>query len=234
MTSNDLLSYGVLGLVAVRLGQGLRHSLTDPGRARARLIVRGIRWRHIWPIPLVLGAILAVSIVLVQVPILRWGWWTSLGGEGNPVTGATSATAGTALEWLIPLVFMVLLAPTLPLFAQAEERMFRLGADRWTWPKRLWKQLAFGMIHALIGIPLGAALALSLGGCYFLARYLQTMRRTGSGYEALLDATRAHTAYNAVILGLVAAVSVAGAVGALNLAGTVSPVITAGAWSTLR
>ena len=36
---------------------------------------------------------------------------------------------GTTLEWLIPLVFIVLLIPALPLFALREEELFRLGAE---------------------------------------------------------------------------------------------------------
>ncbi len=61
----------------------------------------------------------------------------------------------------------------------------------------------FGLIHALIGIPIGAALALSVGGAYFMRVYLGAYNRTRSRMEATLESTRAHTVYNAVIVGVV-------------------------------
>jgi len=59
-------------------------------------------------------------------------------------------------------------------------------------------------IHALIGIPIGVALALSVGGAYFMAVYLRAYKRTSSAIAATLESTRAHTAYNALIITLVA------------------------------
>jgi hypothetical protein len=104
----------------------------------------------------------------------------------------------------------VLLA--LPLFANAEERMFRMGAQRWSTRERVVKVLQFGLIHALIGIPIGVALALSVGGAYFMAVYLRSFALTGSVEEATLESTRAHTAYNALIILTVAVVVAVGAV----------------------
>jgi hypothetical protein len=155
----------------------------------------------------------AAATALLAVPGLDWGWWTALGGQGNPITGTTNQTNGTVWSWLIPLVFLVLLAPALPLFALAEERMFRRDSETWSWPKRVAKTAQFGMIHALIGIPIGVALALSIGGAYFMWRYLRWFARTGDRDSAVLESTAAHTCYNAMILAVVAVVVVLGAAG---------------------
>lgn len=200
---DSLLTLAVLAFVGVRLVGGLRTARTSNGRRAAGEIVRGVRWRHVWPVPLVLGAVIAAATLLMWIPGLDWGWWTWLGGDGNPVFGTSDATAGTVLEWLVPLVFVCLLVPALPLFAHAEERMFRLGAEHWSTPKRVAKAVQFGLVHALIGIPLGAALALSVGGGYFTLVYLRTWRRTGSSRASVLESTRAHTCYNAIIIVLV-------------------------------
>src|SRR3712207_7013130 len=48
--------------------------------------------------------------------------------------------------------------------AEAEERIFRSGAERWSWPKRAWRGVVFGLVHAGIGLPLGVGLGLSVGG----------------------------------------------------------------------
>src|SRR5687768_16442725 len=161
--------------------------------------------------PPVFLAISAAIVALLQVPGLDWGWWTALGGFGNPVTGGTERTVGTALEWLIPAVFLVLLLPALPLLAEREERMFRWGDERRTAPARAGRGVMFGLAHALMGIPLGAALALSTGGWYFSWCYLRAARRDGPS-AGLLESTRAHLAYNGCIVALVLAGLVASAV----------------------
>lgn len=180
--------------VAVRVGGVTRRVVTSRDiRERIWVIVRGIRLRHVLPVPLLLAAVLAVAQVLWLIPPLRWGWWTALGGLGNPVLGTTERNQDTALAWIIPLVFVLLLLPALPLFAEAEERRFRAGAETWSTPQRIWRGIQFGSVHALIGIPIAVALALSVGGWWFTYRYLR---------GGLLESTRAHTAYNAVIVGL--------------------------------
>ena len=205
----DVLTVVALGFVALRLVEGVRHSRSRRGRELLLSIVRGIRWRHFWPVPLVLTAVVTAASVLLLVPGLDWGWWSALGGTGNPVMGDTERTSGTALEWLVPLVFITLLALALPLFAHAEERMFRTGAESWSPRRRTLKVVQFGLVHALIGIPIGVALALSIGGAYFMAAYLRCFRATGSRAEATLESARAHTVYNATIVSLVLALVVA-------------------------
>ena len=203
MSPTTALTVGVLALVGVRLVGGVRVSLTGEGRRVVARVVGGIRWRHVWPVPFVLTGVVVAASLLLRVPGLDWGWWSALGGIGNPVTGSTEQTVGTAWEWIVPLAFVVLLIPALPLFAYAEERIFRAGAQRWTRPARAVKVVQFGLIHALIGVPIGVALALSVGGAYFMAVYLRAYRSTGSATEATYESTRAHTTYNAVIVTLV-------------------------------
>jgi hypothetical protein len=197
-----IATIAVLGFMGVRLVGAARFSVQGLGRDRVVLVLRGLRWRHIWPVPFVLTAVLVVALALVQLPLLSFGWWTAIGGLGNPVTGTTEQTAGTPLEWLIPLFFALLLLPALPLFAWREEELFRLGAETWSWPKRVAKAVLFGLVHALIGIPIGVALALSIGGGYFQACYLRGWRETHDRRAAVVESTRAHTAYNLAIVSL--------------------------------
>jgi hypothetical protein len=194
------LSFAVLALVGFRLVQGVQMSRSADGRSLLRVVWLRIRWRHIWPVPFVLAGVLAVSVPLLLIPPLRWGWWSMIGGSGNPIFGSSDATSGTVWEWLIPVLFVGLAVAALPLFAHAEERMFRMGAERWSQRRRALKVVQFGLIHAVIGIPIGVAMALSVGGAYFMAVYLRAFRTTGSTAEATLESTRAHTTYNALII----------------------------------
>jgi hypothetical protein len=206
----DVATVVVLAFVGVRIAGGTRIALTGKGRGHVAVIVRGLRPRHfLLAVPAFVLTASAV-IVLVQLPLLNWGWWSALGGFGNPVTGGTERTTGTPLEWLVPLVFVALLIPALPLFAEAEERMFRLGAEGRSRCGRLRRSVEFGLAHAIIGIPIGAALGLTVGGLYFTWSYMRVFRRTGDQNAAMLESTRAHTAYNATVIALVAAVLIFG------------------------
>lgn len=173
-------------------------------------IVRGIGWRHVLPAVPVLFAVIVAASLLVLVPGLDFGWWSAIGGVGNPVTGVTENNADTWVAVVMPLVILALLVPALPLFAAREERWFRLGAeDRSFWQRRR-RDIEFGLIHALVGIPIGVALALSIGGSYFTWSYLRGARR-GGRLAGLLESTRAHVAYNAVIIAIALAALVADA-----------------------
>lgn len=201
---SNVLSVVVLAVIGVRLVQAVKLSRSNQGRSLSRQVWTRIRWRHVWPVPFVLAGVLLAALPLLMVPVLRWGWWSAIGGDGNPVFGSSSTTVGTVWAWLIPVVFMALVVVALPLFAHAEERMFRSGAQRLSTRRRVLKVVQFGLIHALIGIPIGVALALSVGGWYFMSVYLRSYALTGSAGEATLESTRAHTAYNALIIVIVA------------------------------
>ncbi len=196
----NVVTFLVLGFVGFRLVGGLRTSRTGTGRTLVSRIWHNIGWRHLWPVPFLLAIVVAVAAALIAIPGLSWGWWSALGGDGNPVFASSASTVGTVWEWLIPLVFMGLLFPALPLFAFAEERAFRGGAEHWSAGRRVFKTVQFGLVHALIGIPIGAALALSIGGAYFMWVYLRRFKATGLQGEALIESATAHAVYNGLIV----------------------------------
>lgn len=200
----DAVTVAVLAFVGLRLVTVARRAVRPPLRREVLSLWQGIRLRHVLPVPFVLAAVATSAYVLLGVPGLDFGWWSAVGGQGNPVTGSTERTAGTALEVLLPLAFVALLVPGLPLFAAAEERTFRLGAEGWSTTRRIVQGVAFGAVHAIVGIPIGVALALSVGGWWFTVMYLWGFRR-GGRRVGLREATLAHLAYNAAVLILLVA-----------------------------
>ena len=200
----DLLTVAVLGYVGSRLVAGARVALRGEARRHIALIVRGVRPRHILLAPVVLLVLYAVLSVLWLVPPLRWGWWTAIGGQGNPVVGVgpKGSTPGP-LETIIPVVFVTMLLIGLPLLVEGEEWVFRRGAEHRDRAANARRSVLFGLVHALIGIPIGVAMALSVGGFYFTWAYLRAWRATGSEDEALFESTRSHLSYNLLIAGIV-------------------------------
>jgi len=204
----DLVAVAVLGYVGVQLVRATSMSLRRG--APTWEILRGLRWRHFALAVPVLAGVLAVGIPLMSLPVLSWGWWTAIGGVGNPVFGTTDTTTGSPLTIVIPVVFMVLLVLGLPILVLSEEWIFRRGAQRRSVVGNAAWSILFGLAHALIGIPVGAALALSVGGGYLTWRYLRGWRATGTEEGALRESARSHLAYNLVILAAVALTFAAG------------------------
>ena len=69
VTTVDLLSLAVLGLVGFRLATGLRFSLRGSGRRLVREIVGGLGWRHLWPVPFVLTAVVVVTPIMTYLAL---------------------------------------------------------------------------------------------------------------------------------------------------------------------
>src|SRR5437879_4205205 len=101
----DLLTVAVLAWFGSRLAVAAGQAVRGVGREQAGRVLAGLRPRHFVLAVPVLGAVLVVAIVLItKVPGLSFGWWTAIGGQGNPVIGSTSRTRGSPAQWLIPLV----------------------------------------------------------------------------------------------------------------------------------
>ena len=197
----DLLSLAVLAYVGFRLVDAARQSVSQ--RSHVWLVVSGLRLRHfLLAVPVLIGVIVA-ALLLFQVPGLSFGWWTAIGGEGNPVFGTARPSAVGPLDTVLPVVFGLLLLLGLPLLVEGEEWVFRRGAEHRSRAANLWRAVLFGLVHAVVGVPIAAALGLSVGGVYLTWRYLRAWRATGSPRLALLESTRAHLAYNLVIVALV-------------------------------
>jgi hypothetical protein len=197
----DLISLAVLAYVGIRLVDAARQSFSQ--RSHVWMVLSGLRLHHFLLGVPVLVAVITTAVLLFHVPGLSFGWWTAIGGEGNPVFGTARPGAVGPLEVVVPIVFGLLLLLGLPLLVEGEEWVFRRGAEQRSPAANLRRAVLFGLVHAVIGVPLAAALALSVGGLYLTWSYLRVWRATGSPRLALLESTRAHLAYNLVIVALV-------------------------------
>jgi len=201
VTALDVIALVVLAVVGVRLVEAARSSVE--ARRKSLVVAQGLRPHHFLLALPVLAAIIATALALIQLPVLSFGWWQALGGVGNPAIGLTDQDLGI-LDVLIPAFFLGLLVVALPLLVAREEWVFRRGAEHRGAVSNIRRSVVFGLAHAVIGIPIGAALALSIGGLYLTWCYLRGWRATRSQSGALLESTRAHLAYNVTILVLVA------------------------------
>ncbi|MAG35188.1 MAG: hypothetical protein CL878_02925 [Dehalococcoidia bacterium] len=170
-------------------------------------------YRHITPsilarnllVLLVIGTAV-FTLLALENPILSFSWYaslvqhTALGPQGGLINLSESNPPGTGVvigslllspldyAWLIA-PFILLLFFLLPRLAAVEERIFRLGTRNWL--DGAFRSVVFGLVHLTMGIPLGAALALSLGGLWFTRQYF---------LGGALRSTVHHLAYNLIAL----------------------------------
>jgi hypothetical protein len=187
----------VLLLVWRRVGKSLRNP-------RQRVLLRGIRPRHFLIACMILTCTgSAIVMLLAADTFLRWGWWSMLGGNGNVILGETNSTGQIVSGLILPILIVAPLVLSLGQFALQEERIFRRGDERRGIGGRLSRSLVFGLAHLIMGIPIGAAIGLGVGGFGFSQVYLRRWRKSASRYQSVLDAARVHVAYNLTIIAVV-------------------------------
>lgn len=161
-----------------------------------------IRPRHV---VLALGCLCVVIISMLifsQFPLLDWGYIKALTSENGSVYTAAITTKSKTdwVERILPAWIVVALVLNLPAGVMAEERYFRGNVELWGWPKRIGVQLAFGLAHMILGIPLFAALAIGVFGLLLTVRRLRLVKRGMADQEIFLDGSAIHLAYNSLII----------------------------------
>lgn len=199
-------------LMAALLGQGV---LRLDWRLEIVRPYRHLRLRHLVVGLAALSAPVTVYWLTADMPVLNWSLLTLV---GQAETGNV-ASAGLQVGLWFALPYVLLLLACLPTLALVEEYWFRRGTRGWR--DGLWRSLAFGLAHLLVGVPLGVALfGLSAVGLLFTAVYLRAARRppglddpppafvttrfaAAPAERRGMDASALqHLAYNTVALGL--------------------------------
>ncbi|MCC6687182.1 MAG: hypothetical protein IT205_09360 [Fimbriimonadaceae bacterium] len=190
VTFLDVVKLGFTLFVTVNFVQYARS-----GQARRHMTVFVRRplseWFKAVALVIVEVAILVTAIYLLMglSPILRFSW-LSLLAKGEEGTNLMVAPA--QIPWF-GLIFIGLLALNLPRLARREEEVFRRGTMNWK--DATYRSLKFGLIHMVVGVPLGAALALWFSGMFFSWRYF---------VGGVRESTYYHTLHNGVILAFLA------------------------------
>lgn len=203
----------VVAVVALELGRTLRSPMMRTGWRHARRI----RAKHVMSNIPVLVTTMVLAVAFLQIPGLSWGWWGALGGEGNILLGRTrDPGVNSPVATIVGLLLIVVFAAAVPALALGEEQVFRRGSERRGAGQRFRWAVGFGLLHAIMGIPIGVALALGVGGLWFTGQYLRGWREArdageherhwGAAGEAL--STMHHIAWNWTLLALLAVVSI--------------------------
>lgn len=142
-----------------------------------------IRWLLMVQCLLVIFGVVAVATILMfWLPTpMSWSWLNLLGSGG-----ANLNTVGATIPYY-GFVFCFLFFLALPELARTEEEMFREGTTSWS--NAFKRSTIFGLIHMLVGVPLGVAIALIGAGMFFSYKYFR------GGIEL---STQTHFQYNII------------------------------------
>jgi hypothetical protein len=184
----EILLYTILGFFAVTT---VRSAFGRDQRVAYQLLPL-LRPRHVIaniPAMFIVGA---TMVVLLRVPGLSWGWFQLLGGNGNVALGMTETATGWAAT-AVPAAMITIFVCAAPVLVRLEEVMFRSGSERRTLRQRVVLSIVFGLVHISAGIPIAAALALSIAGWWFTCCYLAGVRdhRRGTTFQPRVRAAKA-------------------------------------------
>jgi hypothetical protein len=126
---------------------------------------------------------IAAGFTLNSVVGLKWGWTSFLHSDGST---SNVNMIGLQYAWFAP-VFALLLIVALPLLANLEEEMFRVGTKGIK--SALKRSLIFGLVHMIAGVSLGYALALTIPGLWFTYQYKKGGLARSSAYHLAWNLT---------------------------------------------
>lgn len=142
----------------------------------ASMVMKGNEWRDFYShlslrLFLLGGGTLAtvafvfVGLVELLPGIMGASWLNLFGSEGKNVLAF-----GDEVKFFGVLFFLLLLL-ALPKLAILEEESFREGTE--SWPEGIFRSIVFGLVHMIVGVPLGAGLAITIAGLVFTRQYFK-------------------------------------------------------------
>lgn len=148
-----------------------------------------VSWKDLRPrhflasFPIIIITVIVASL-LMKTPGLSWGWWKALGGQGNLLVAdfrnnenivqlGQTAHWVTVLVTIIPMCAVGLLLLFVFRLVASEEESYRAGLHKKDWKGFIKVTIGFAAAHLIVGIPIGAAIALIIPGAFFGLRYLK-------------------------------------------------------------
>ena len=147
-------------------------------------------------------------VLITYVPGTSFSWTGLLLNDGGNIFTAplidASSNEYVAIRLLALLLILAFLL-ILPFLAKFEEEIFRKGHS--DWKSISWESTKFGLVHCLVGVPIGFGIALIVTGFFYGYHYKRALEKNmeSFGYlraeeEAVMVSTTYHTMYNSIIV----------------------------------
>lgn len=143
-------------------------------------------------LPVLLLIITVAALLITYIPFMDKNpiLWvlSSLFGWGDGKGSGNILFSGIQWKYYAAL-FLPVLFFALPSLARCEEEDFRQGTRNWV--DGVKRSIKFGLAHIIALIPLGVALALSIGGLWFTYQYFKGGVKRSTVY---------HSVYNSIVV----------------------------------
>lgn len=141
----------------------------------------------------------AAFLLYIQIPeFLKFSWINLISSNESSSNLMTKPFESNFSPVIV--IYWIILTLMLPYLAKSEEIAFR--SQKFTLKKRIISSFFFGLIHMVVGVPLFAALILSVLGFIFSIFYVKYYNQSKSDDFAIERVTSIHTKYNFILITL--------------------------------
>lgn len=189
MTVLDLVKWGFAAYVAndfiryVRKGTIRRHFTVFLRRSWREWIASWLQAVAV----LVVIMVCVGSLLSLRNPILSFSWLQLISTKSEAEHGGTNLIVSTTTLPILGIVFGLLLAVNIPRLARLEEDTFRRGTKDWR--DGILRSIKFGFVHMIVGVPVAAAMALSILGVWLTHQYFVGGVRQATFFHVLNNYT---------------------------------------------
>lgn len=185
-----IIKWGVMAYVIYSIGKS---AFQESSRSFTLSVVKQFRFGMLLEVLLGIAIMIAVSVLLYQIPFLQWGWTQLIFDKPVNIVAAPTNTGSSALDKWIGIPFLLLLVVAIPKLAHSEEKAFRSKVT--DFGGIVLNSIEFGLIHCIVGVPLAVGLGLGIGGLLFAIKYRKRFlgQLNEMGIQKRTDGTYSYT-----------------------------------------
>jgi len=208
----DLIYFTIIGgLFAMNIWSIYKDRKKNNFVYRVVIFSRVMDW--LWALLLIICVISFAALVEPYLPeLLKWNLFSILGKNGTNAnieilkiasSPSSSSSSLVIISKLFILSIFLLFLLLIPKAAYWEEIQFRSGTTRIN-KKVIIRNLKFGLMHCIIGVPIWVGFILGGVGMAYSVRYIRVYKRTSDEDLALMSCTSLHGKYNLILILLLA------------------------------
>lgn len=137
-------------------------------------------------IPVIVAVVgVAVALITYWPQVMGFSWLQLFAQKGEHESGGNLVVSGALKFPIFGLIFMILFMLNVPRLARYEEDQFRRGTK--DWKDASGRSIRFGLMHCIVGVPVGVGLALAIGGMWFTYQYFKGGVRRSTLYHSIYN-----------------------------------------------
>lgn len=193
----DIIYFAVIGgIFILNLTSLYRNRKKDNNAYKMVLLSRHMDWLLAFAI-----VFIVISMVVILEPyipeFLKFGLFSLLDKGGTNANIEVIQQSAKISPFFMVGVFLFLML-LIPKSSYWEEIGFRYGITEYK--KSIFKNIKFGLVHCIVGVPIWIGLLLILVGFIYTWKYIREYKKTNDMDIALEASTSLHGKYNSILI----------------------------------